>query len=109
VQQTGKFVLVGYATFSYNTPANTLSSIPPSHHTYSATIATSDENFQLWADLGHTKLFSNEEPSPKPLQHDNNHLFQSQSAFFTGMQGGPNQCWNSIAQHGGSISNNTVS
>jgi hypothetical protein len=45
----------------------------------------------------------------KPLQHDNNHLFQSQSALFTGMQGGPNQGCNSLAQHVGSISNNTVS
>jgi hypothetical protein len=93
---------------SYST-ADTLSSVPPSHRTYSAIVATSDEYFQLQADLGHTKLFSDEEPSSKPLQHDNNRLFQSQSAFFTGMQGGPNQGWNSLAQHGGSISNNTVS
>jgi hypothetical protein len=33
----------------------------------------------------------------------------SLSSPFTGMQGGPNQGWNSLAQHGGSISNNTVS
>jgi hypothetical protein len=44
---------------------------------HAALIATSDENFQLQADLSDMKPFSNKKPSPRPLQHDNNHRFQS--------------------------------
>jgi len=82
------YLLVTLLSYSNTHQLTTLSYIPPSHCTYPAAIAASDESFQLQADLSHMKLFSNEKLSPRPSQHDNNRLFQSRSAFFTGTQVG---------------------